>query len=256
MPNWKPGEVVAKRIWTEGLFTIRVKVDGVKPFDAGQFLHLAIPADRDNFDGSDDAKRITRPYSVASPHGDELDFFIVLVPDGELTTKLWDLQIGDQLEISDSGSGRFTLERSPSANKLWMVATGTGLAPYIAMLRTEATWDSYQTIVLVHGVRFAADLAYTEELNEYKAKYPGRFHFVQALTRETAVGTLHGRIPRLFENSEIEIATGINCLSDDSTVLLCGNPAMLDSMEDVLGRRDMKRHRSKSPGQIVLERYW
>ncbi|MEL7496452.1 MAG: ferredoxin--NADP reductase [Planctomycetota bacterium] len=256
MPNWINAEVVNKKVWTEGLFTIRIRADGVQPFKPGQFLHLAMPENPGDDLVADESKRINRPYSVASPHGAEIEFFIVVVPEGKLTPKLWDLKVGDQLEVSDAGSGRFTLEKSPPAKSLWLVATGTGLAPYIAMLRTEEPWSSYEKIIVVHGVRFAADLAYTEELKAYEDRYPGRFYLVQSLTRETADGVLHGRIPQLFENREVESETGIDCMADDSTVLLCGNPAMLDSMEEVLARRDMKKHRSKSPGQIVLERYW
>ena len=99
-------------------------------------------------------------------------------------------------------------------------------------------------------------MAYTDELKAFEKKYPERFRLVQALTREEADGTLNGRIPGLFENGEIEKTTGFSCTADNSSVLLCGNPAMLDTMEEILGKRDMKRHRSKSPGQIVLERYW
>ena len=258
MPNWVTGEVVDKKVWADGLFTIRIRAQEVQPFKAGQFLHLALPKNPGDDLEADESKRINRPYSVASPHGNELEFFIVLVPEGELTPKLWALQPGDSLEVSDRAAGRFTLEKSPNANNLWLVATGTGLAPYIAMLRTAEPWEQYQNIVVVHGVRHEADLAYTEELNGYHEKYPGRFRLVQSLTRERSDNrdVLHGRIPRLFENCEIETETGIDCTSDDSTVLLCGNPAMLDSMEDVLGRRDMKKHRSRNPGHIVLERYW
>lgn len=256
MPNWIKGKIVGKQIWAEGLFTIRVDVPGVEPFKAGQFLHLAIRDPECTAEEPDDQRRINRPYSVASPHGQELDFFIVVVPDGDLTPHLWKLEVGDEVQVSDRGAGRFTLDKSPASENLWLIATGTGLAPYIAMLRTPEPWDKYKNIIVVHGVRHAKDLAYTEELRKLETTYPGRFSLVQTLSREQSNAALFGRIPRLFENREIEMEVGIDCLPEDSTVLLCGNPAMLDSMEEVLGRRDMKEHRSKSPGQIVVERYW
>ena len=255
MPNWTTGKITKKQVWTEGLFTISVKIDGVKPFVPGQFLHLALPGGA-NPDKPDQPQRINRPYSVASPFGPELEFFIVLVPDGQLTPKLWALEEGDTVEVSDAGAGRFTLNKAPDADALWLIATGTGLAPYIAMLRTDQAWESYEKIVLVHGVRHHRDLAYTEELDWFQKKFPQRFKFVQSLTREEADGCLHGRIPNLFEDGQIEKSVGWKCTVDTSTVMLCGNPAMLDSMEEMLGKRDMKKHRSKSPGQIVLERYW
>jgi ferredoxin--NADP+ reductase len=253
MPKWCPATVVEKKIWTEGLFTIRVSTSEVTPFLPGQFLQLGIFPD--GHDG-DEAKLINRPYSVASPHGEELEFFIVLVEEGELTPRLWQLEAGSSLQVSQRAAGSFTLKKTPDAETLWLVATGTGLAPYIAMLRTDEPWESYQNIVVVHGVRHFADLAYTNELRALEETHAGRFKLVQALTREEADGTLNGRIPTLFDNGEIETATGFECRPDNSSVLLCGNPAMLDTMEEVLGKREMKRHRSKSPGQIVLERYW
>lgn len=253
MPNWCDGTITEKRIWTDGLFTISVEVPDVTPFLPGQFLQLGVYRDANSTDDSD---LINRPYSVASPHGTILDFFIVLVEEGELTPRLWRLEPGDSIQVSERAAGSFTLAKAPPSQTLWLVATGTGLAPYVAMLRTEEPWQSYQQIVVVHGVRHFADLAYTEELKSFETEYPGRFKFVQSLTREHAEATLNGRIPSLFENGEIETATGFTCQVDNSTVMLCGNPSMLDSMEEVLGARQMKRHRSKSPGQIVLERYW
>ncbi len=136
------------------------------------------------------------------------------------------------------------------------VFNGTGLAPYIAMLRTYEPWDNYKKIVVVHGVRYVADLGYTEELTGLVAEHPDQFSLVQALTREQTAGTLNGRIPVLLESGELEEVAGTELRADNSTVLLCGNPAMLDDMEEKLGTRGLKRHRSKSPGQIVLERYW
>ena len=124
------------------------------------------------------------------------------------------------------------------------------------MLRTEEPWQRYKKIVVVHGVRRASDLAYTEELTAYKEKHPGKFELVQSLTREQSETTLRGRIPELLASGQLEKAADCELSATTSSVLLCGNPAMLDSMEDLLNNRDMVKHRSKAPGQIVLERYW
>ena len=253
MPKWCSAKVVDKRTWTEGLFTLRVATHEVQPFLSGQFLHLGLYPN--GYEG-DDSKIINRPYSVASPHGQELEFFIVLVEDGELTPHLWNLENGDDILVGQKAAGSFTLKKSPPSEVLWLVATGTGLAPYIAMLRTSEPWENFEKICVVHGVRQFSDLAYTEELLALEAKHPGKFKMIQSLTREEVSGTLNGRIPGLFENGEIESASGFQCRADNSTVMLCGNPAMLDTMEEILGKREMKRHRSKSPGHIVLERYW
>ena len=247
MPKWCDATVVAKKVWTDGLFTISITAEDVSDFEPGQFLQLAVE------DGED---LINRPYSVASPAGDVLEFFIVVVEEGQLTPRLWKLEKGDSLKVSQRAAGSFTLKKSPAAECLWLMSTGTGLAPYIAMLRTSEPWDNYEKIVVVHGVRYFADLGYTEELTALAEKHPDQFSLVQALTREQTAGTLNGRIPVLLESGELEKVAGTELRADNSTVLLCGNPAMLDDMEEKLGTRGLKRHRSKSPGQIVLERYW
>ncbi len=246
MPKWCPATVVAKQVWTEGLFTLTIRPEAVLPFEPGQFLHLAL---------GDEENRVNRPYSVASPHGDELEFFIVLVEDGELTPRLWSLKPGDAVDVSERAAGSFTLKKTPDAKILWLVSTGTGLAPYIAMLRTEQPWDRFEQVVVVHGVRYAADLAYTEELLAHREQHPG-FQLVQTLTREQHDSAMYGRIPNLLDDGSLEAKTGLKISADSSTVMLCGNPAMLDDMEQKLGARGMVKHRSKSPGQIVLERYW
>ena len=253
MPTWCNATITKKKIWTDGLFTITIKADNVKPFEAGQFLQLGVYPEGQQ--GVEDAI-INRPYSVASPHGDELEFFIVLVPEGELTPKLWALEVGDPLLVNDAGVGRFTLDRTPSAKHLWLFATGTGLAPYVAMLRTEEPWEQYEKIVVVHGVRNEADLAYTEELSDYHQSRPGKFALIQSLTRQQSEIAMRGRIPALLASGQLEKAADCKLSKEESAVMLCGNPAMLDSMEELLNGRGLVKHRSKSPGQIVLERYW
>lgn len=253
MPQWCTGTVVDRKEWAPGLFTITVATEEVEPFEPGQFLQLGVF--RDGHAGDPDAL-INRPYSVASPHGSQLEFFIVTVPEGELTPRLEKLQPNDKLQVSKKAAGSFTLKKAPEAKHLWLVATGTGLAPYIAMLRTAEPWERFEKIIVVHGVRHEADFAYTKELKNFEASHPDRFRAVQTLTREDSTIAIRGRIPELLDSGKLEEAAGCKLSAADSIVYLCGNPAMLDSMEEGLGQRQMKKHRSKSPGHIVLERYW
>jgi len=269
MPIWCPGTITERTVWTHGLFTIRVRAPDVLPFLPGQFLQLGVyissqeGSEMQELGGKDGAgegagkwKLINRPYSVASPHGEYLEFFIVLVEDGELTPHLWNLKVNDSIQVSQKGAGSFTLEKAPPAENLWLLGTGTGLAPYIAMVRDPLIWEKYQQVVIVHGVRQADDLAYTDELRQLETRFPNRFRFFQTLTRERQQGFLHGRIPQLVADGTLEKLTGCPITRDNATVMLCGNPAMLDSMEELLSEREMRLHRSKNPGQIVLERYW
>ena len=245
--KFRQGIVAKKRIWAEGLFTLHVDVEGVQPFDPGQFLQVGITLGE---------KHVHRPYSVASPFGKTLEVYIVLVDDGELTPHLWKMQEGDAVDVAERAAGSFTLKKTPDAKNLWLVATGTGLAPYVAMLRTDEPWERYEKIVVVHGARLHSDLGYTEEFAEIKSKFGERFSYVPTLTRDDAEGTLKGRIPQLLESGDLERHADCHLNAESSAVMLCGNPAMLDDMEAKLGERQMVKHRSKAPGHIVLERYW
>lgn len=253
MPVWCEGIITDRTVWTQGLFTLRIRVPEVHPFLPGQFLQLGLHVAADD---TEPTKLINRPYSVASPHNENLEFFIVVVEEGELTPRLWDLQVGDLVQVSQKGAGSFTLQKAPPAENLWLLATGTGLAPYIAMVRDSFIWQQYRRIFIVHGVRVADDLAYTDELRQLEMTHPDRFRLFQTLTRDQADGCLHGRIPQLIEDGILEDLAGIQIGPENTTVMLCGNPAMLDSMEELLATREMRLHRSKAPGQIVLERYW
>jgi ferredoxin--NADP+ reductase len=244
--KWTRGVVQEKVVWSEGLFTLRIHAPEVGAFEPGQFLQLGI----DNADG-----HIHRPYSVASPHGELLDFFIVLVEDGKLTPHLWKMDVGAQVDVSARAAGSFTLKHCPEGETLWLIATGTGLAPYIAMLRTEEPWERYQKIVVVHGVRQATDLAYQEEFAGYQGQQGERFAYLPVVSREEISGCLHGRITRCLANGSLEATAG-KVLDTNSCVMLCGNPAMLDETEQLLGERGIKKHKRKEPGQIVVERYW
>lgn len=244
--QWISTTVDRKVVWAPGLFTLSIAAADVLQFQPGQFLQLGLTLND---------KRVNRPYSVASPHGQSLEFFIVLVEDGELTPHLWRLNPGDRVEVSQKAAGSFTLSHCPDAKTLWLLATGTGIAPYIAMLRTSDPWQRYQNIVFVHGVRQKNDLAYQSELAAYRDRYGKRFASIPVVSREEVPGALSGRITTSIANGSLENLAE-QTLSTDSCVMMCGNPAMLDETEKLLEGRGLKRHRAKSPGQIVVERYW
>ena len=245
--KWLQGQVVKKQVWEEGLFTLSVRVPGIDPFEPGQFLQLGVPLPD---------KHLHRPYSVASPHGEVLEFFIVLVEKGHLTPILWQMKEGDTIDVSQKAAGSFTLSHAPQSRDLWLIGTGTGLAPFIAMLRTEEIWQRYQQVVVVNGVRYGRDLAYQEELEGYKKSRSGRFHSLSVVSRESHPGAMHGRITHVLGNGVLEQSAGLPLDPQHSTVMLCGNPDMLDEMEAMLGIKGLQKHRAKEPGQIVIERYW
>ena len=245
--EWISGSLKKRKVWSDGLFSLTVDCPGVAPFEPGQFLQVGLQlAD----------KHLHRPYSVASPHGRELEFFIVRVDHGELTPRLWSLDVGQSIDVCKKATGSFTLNHTPVAKNLWLLATGTGLAPYIAMLREPRIWASYERIVLVHGIRYLTDLAYTEELEEYHDTHPGRLVFVPVISRALAVHGYQGRITQAIESGKLEELAGTPMSSDQSAVMMCGNPQMLDDVEAILNARGMRKHRRNEPGHYVVERYW
>ncbi len=245
--RWCQGTIEQKHVWIEGLFTLKISVDGVKPFEPGQFLQIGVP----NGDS-----HIHRPYSVASPYGPTIEFYVVMVEGGELTPRLWQMKPGDSIDVSERAAGSFTLVHAPKNENLWLIGTGTGLAPYIAMLRTPQPWEQFQRINVIHGTRVCADLSYADELNALMRTHGPRFRYVPMTTREPCADGLSGRIPLRLGDGTIEAHVQCPIRSDNSTVMLCGNPAMLDEVENMLVERGLKKHRSKSPGNIVVERYW
>ncbi len=241
------GSIVGKKIWSDGLFTLQVDAPGVDPFEAGQYLQIGVQRPD---------KHLHRPYSVASPHGRVLDFFIVRVDDGRLTPTLWSLTLGDRLDVATHAIGSFTLAHVHSGDDLWLVGTGTGLAPYIAMLRSSETWERFQRVFVVHGVRVANDLAYQAEMAAYSERFPRRFKYLPVTSRASVEGALQGRITTVLSNGELEFAMGAAIDSTQSTFMLCGNPDMLNEMETILVERGLQRQTHKQPGNIIVERYW
>lgn len=245
--QWISGTVARKHVWSEGLFTLSIRCPGVGQFESGQFLQVGMQLPD---------KHLHRPYSVASPHCDTLEFFIVRVDEGELTPRLWALKEGDSIDVSAKATGGFTLSHTPEAETIWLLATGTGLAPYIAMMREETIWQRHKNVVLVHGVRFATDLAYQEELVQIQARFGSRFHSIPVVSRAEVPGAISGRITSAIENGTLESKAENSLAPSNSVVMMCGNPQMLDDVEALLKDRGMNRHKKAIPGHVVVERYW
>lgn len=244
--KWTVGVVQSKTIWAKGLFTLKVAAPDVVPFEPGQFLQLGLELDEGE---------VKRPYSVASPHGAVLDFYIVEVDGGKLTPHLNRLIEGDSILVSEKAAGSFTLSHCPNGQTLWLIATGTGLAPYVAMLRDPNVWEKYERVVLVHGVRYRADLSYLDELADYAKSRAGRFTFIPVVSRENGDHSLRGRITHCLEDGRLEERAGTN-FDQNCCIMMCGNPDMLTDLEAQFAERSITKHKRNAPGQIVVERYW
>jgi ferredoxin/flavodoxin---NADP+ reductase len=243
--SWLNGKVVENRHWTETLFSLRVEAPPLS-FQAGQFVRIALDVD---------GARVARAFSFVNPPGDPtLEFYGVIVPEGPLSPRLARLRAGDALSIASNPAGFLVLSEVPEGRTLWLLSTGTGLAPFLSILRTETPWRRFREVVLVHAVRHARELVYREMIAELQKERGLRY--VTFVSREPAPGSLAGRIPAALRDGRLETAAGVPLSEATSQVLLCGNPDMLKDAAAALGERGMRKHRRRAPGQVTTESFW
>jgi ferredoxin--NADP+ reductase len=248
---WVEGRIVATRRWTDDLYSIEVDAPAVS-FVAGQFARLALPAPP----GSKEA-RVGRPYSfVNPPQQAPHEFYFIVVPGGPLSPRLAALVPGDPLWLGPRANGFFSLGEIPDAEALWCISTGTGIGPFLSMLRTDEPWQRFGRVVLVHGVRYARELTYQDVIAQIRGARGGAFTYVPMVTRDAHGAALPGRIPAAIDDGRLEARASLALTAENAHAMLCGNPAMVDDVQKVLAARAMRRHRRREPGHITLETYW
>lgn len=216
-------------------------------FKPGQFMNLGLQLP---------SGFVSRSYSVASSPGQPLEVLLARVGEGALTPALFDLKEGDSLTLDPKPQGFFTFDYVPPHRELWLLATGTGLGPFLSMLRSGAAFERAERVVLVHGTRGAAELAHRAELEALEKARGGSLHYVPVLSREAEPGLLEGRLTAALTSGELERRAQTPLSPESAHVMLCGNPAMIDEVIGLLGARGMKRHRQRAPGHITTEKYW
>ena len=178
------------------------------------------------------------------------------LPTTVLSNAMLKLEAGDSIWIKQQANGFFTLGEVPDAKTLWLLGTGTGVAPFFSILNTDEPWQRFEHIVLVHAVRTVADLRYQEIVQSLLKKYGERFRFQAFISREERPGTIHGRIPAAIENGELEKSVDLKLALEDSQIMLCGNPDMVKDSIECLKARGFSKNRRRTPGQITAENYW
>ena len=254
MSRWLEGKVIENRQWTGTLFSLRVTLGTSAPplaFEAGQFVRIALDARKE-----DPASRIALPFSFVNPPEDPvLEFYGVIVPGGPLSPRLARLANGEALFVADNPSGFLVLSEVPPAEDLWLVATGTGVAPFLSILRTGAPWQRYRRVILVHGTRHATELVYHDMIQAVGRAHGDRFISIKFTTGEKAPDALEGRIPAAIRDGRLE-AAGVPISPERSQFMLCGNPGMLKDVAAALAERGFRKHRRRAPGQITVESFW
>jgi ferredoxin--NADP+ reductase len=251
-----------------GLLVLRVTSDEeLPPFKPGQYVVLGLPGSASrschaDAEGTlpDPGKMIIRAYSIASSSLDEqyLEFYIALVRSGALTPRLFALQPGNRLWLGRKIVGMFTLEDAPDDNHLLFFATGTGLAPYLSMLRSAYEFNADRMTVVCHAARVSWDLGYRGELEGLAARYPN-FHYLPIIDEVDRDPEWHGQVGfvnRLIEEGTIATLLGHDIDPCNTSVFLCGNPLMVDSMMTSLAELGFTKHTRRKPGAIFVEEYW
>ncbi len=271
---------------TDTLSIVRVRPDaGVVPtFHPGQFFRLGLPKAEVSDIATEAAvgpaggvtaggqaavavrpvragriRYTRRAYSIASSPlvRDHAEFLVVRIDQGALTPRLWDLAPGDRLWMDVEAKGEFTMDVAPASAHLVMVSSGTGVAPFLSMLRTYRGQGRWRRFTLIHGVRYAADLAYRAEL-EAVCREEESVRYVPLVTREPEGNWsgLRGRVQVALEPATFERVTGTVLEPADCHVFLCGNPEMIDSVATLLQGRGFRLDSRESPGNVHFERYW
>jgi ferredoxin--NADP+ reductase len=263
--------VVTHRIEVaSGLIILRVAPDGweLPAWESGQFAVLGLPESAPRTmlsdpepETADSDKLIRRAYSIASTPEEAgyLEFYITLVQSGRLTPRLFALKPGDNVFLGKKISGMFTLDEVPDGNNLILVGTGTGLAPYMSMLRSELECHLDLHTVVLLGARHSWDLGYRGELIAMQ-RYCPTFHYIPVISRpeEEMVkwSGQTGYVQDLWDRGLVETAMGAKPTPDNTHVLLCGNPGMIEGMIERLGTEGFVEGTRKEPGQIHAEKYW
>lgn len=254
--------ITSIRRWSDHLFSFRVTRDRAYRFAPGQFARIGVCRD-DTLRGP---RHVWRAYSIVSADYDEhLEFYSIVVPDGEFTSQLARLRVGDELLVEKRPYGFLTLDRFEHGRDLWMLASGTGIAPFLSILHDLRAWEQYARLILVHSVRQAHELVYRETIAGFRAHEvfgaelaadPGKLVYVPIVTRERLPGALHARIPALLANGELEAAAGVRLDPARSRLMVCGNPDMVDDIRVHLAHAGYAVSRRGQPAQVAVENYW
>ena len=263
--------IVVQRIEVSpGLIILRVVPDGweLPDFEPGQFAVLALPgsaprthvSDPESEPASPD-KLIKRAYSIASSSRAKefMEFYVSLVPSGMVTPRLFKLRSGDRVWLSPKAKGLFTLDDVEAGRHVAFLATGTGLAPYMSMLRTHLVCGTPTHVAVLHGARHSWDLGYRSELMTLR-QICSNFSYLPTISRpekEAAEWMGHsGYLQDLWRSRALADEWGFEPSPETTDIFICGNPAMVDDMVAILGEEGYTEHKRKQPGQVHVERYW
>jgi len=238
--------------WTDRLFSFTTTRDTSFRFSSGHFTMIGLKVN---------GKPLLRAYSIASPHWeDHLEFLSIKVPDGPLTSRLQNIQVGDSIIVGKKPTGTLLIDYLLPGENLYLIGTGTGLAPWLSVARDPQTYERFKKVIVVHGVREVKELAYQQLFEHDLPQHEllgevvrDKLIYYPTVTREPFRN--QGRITDLIEAGTFPDNIGLaplNPLID--RVMLCGSPAMLADLKEMLEKRDFEEGNTSTPGDFVVER--
>lgn len=240
------------RHWTDSLFSFRVTRPKSLRFRSGEFLMLGLEGDN--------GKPILRAYSIASPSWDEeLEFYSIKVPDGPLTSKLQKIEIGDHVIIRPKPVGTLVLDALIPGKRCYLIATGTGIAPFASLARDPDIYERFDEVILTHTCRDKADLAYGEDLvarikadaliGEVAAE---KFRYYATTTREDSAHK--GRVTDLMRSGQLFTDLGVPPLGKDDRIMICGSMGLNNDVKEICEAAGLEEGANSRPGEFVLEK--
>jgi len=245
-------EVLTVHHWTDRLFSFTTTRDQALRFSNGHFTMIGLRVE---------GKPLLRAYSIVSPNYEEhLEFLSIKVQDGPLTSKLQHIQVGDKIVVGKKPTGTLLIDYLLPGKNLYMLSTGTGMAPFLSIIRDPETYERFEKVILVHGVREVQELAYhdylTQELPQHEflgEMVSQQFLYYPTVTREPYKN--QGRVTDLIENGKLFRDLGLPAFNPaDDRVMICGSPQMLKDLKRMLEERQFKEGNTTTPGDFVIER--
>lgn len=252
MSNFNTERVLSLHYWTDTLFSFRTSRTPSFRFENGQFTMIGIEVA---------GKPLLRAYSLVSAnYEEELEFLSIIVPDGPLTSKLQHLKVGDPVIVSRKAVGTLLLDSLENGRNLYLLGTGTGLAPFMSIIKDPETYGRFDHVVLVHGCRQVAELAYGETITKALPQdelvgemIRDKLIYYPTVTREPFRN--HGRITDLITSGKLFKDVGLPPLSaEHDRAMLCGSPHMLADLRDLLDGMGFIEGSQTEPGRYVIEK--
>ena len=252
MSAFSEAQVLSVHHWTDRLFSFTTTRDPALRFSNGHFTMIGLRVND---------KPLLRAYSIASAnYEDHLEFLSIKVEDGPLTSRLQHIQVGDTIIVGRKPTGTLVVDYLLPGKRLYLLATGTGLAPFMSIVRDPTTYEKFEQIILVHGVRTVEELAYHDLLLQTLPAHEflgdivsSQLMYYPTVTREAFRNM--GRIPDLLQSGKLRQDLGIPQLNPaEDRVMICGSPGMLRDLKSMLEHRGFAEGNTSTPGAFVIER--